>query len=142
MWTIAPPRRDHGGHQGPIEPNRGEKIALQLCLPVQISDDGKATCRRVRSSQGVHEDLHAASRRDPLGHRRRTGDRGEIGGDEMLRIRVIVGCGPCRGPHLGSAFAQLACDGGARTLGAGGHERSLASERLGKGGHAAPIIVD
>ncbi len=74
---------DHAGDQGPVEPDCGEEVEVQLLLPLLVGESGKAARGGRGTAQHVDEDVEAAEvALHRLHHGLDASLRGQVGLDE------------------------------------------------------------
>ena len=83
MNDCAVARCDHALQETAIEPDRGEKIGIELSEPAVLAHGGEAAGWCCGASEVVHEDVDAAHAIERFGDGGAGSLRGrEVGGDE------------------------------------------------------------
>jgi hypothetical protein len=122
----------HARQQRTVEPHRRVQIPVKLRLPLMIGQRSKATTRRMRAADDIHEKIDAAHLLIELGHNGiDAAGCGDVSLNEQVRVLSIGqgragGCGDrC------STRDKSADDGLAHAFRAPCHQGALAGEFLG-----------
>jgi hypothetical protein len=83
----------------------------------------------VGAADDVHQDVDGSqSSTDAVEHGLRAGGGADVGGDEQIRVRVVLGLSAGSGHHERSGLAQPGHDGRSLTLASAGHQGASPGE--------------
>lgn len=122
----------HRRDQSAVQAHGGEQVEGKLVVPVLVGERGEAARGGVGAAQGVHEGVGSAEVLVDTGEDQvDPGDRGEIGGHEILVTAAGRGCAG-RSQHGGAGLAQEGRDGGPGAAAGTGDQDSSSFEVAGR----------